>query len=84
MNSFKMSPEEWEVESLRLHASNQERSKVALRAVEEMSKHPSSLEQMREQAARLRRDANRLEKRRLRITRGQRRSLKNMPKTRKD
>lgn len=42
-------PEELEAESLRLHLVRQEMSKERIKAVEEMSKHPLSLEQMREQ-----------------------------------
>ena len=58
-----MSPEELEAESLRLHALRQERSKGAILAVAEMSKHPLLLEQMREQIKQHHKDADRLEKR---------------------
>jgi hypothetical protein len=62
MNKLKRSPEELEADSLKLHASRQERSRVALRAVEEMLKHPLSSEQMREQIERNHRIADRHEK----------------------
>ena len=58
-----MSPEELEAESLRLHDLRQERSKVALQAVAEMSKHPLSADQFREQIRQHHRIADRLEKR---------------------
>jgi hypothetical protein len=54
MKRLKMSPEELKAESLRFHASTQQRKQAELRAVEEMSKHPLSLEQKRAQAERLR------------------------------
>jgi len=69
MKQLKRSPEELEADSLKLHASIQERSKGELRAVQEMSKHPLSLEQMREQIKRNRAIAERLEKRSSRQTR---------------
>ena len=69
MKQSKMSPEEWEVESLRLHGLRQERSKVALLAVKEMLKHPLSAEQMREQIRQHHAEADRLEKRSSRQTR---------------
>ncbi len=62
MKQSKRLPEELEADSLKLHASRQERSKVALRAVEEMLKHPLSSEQMREQIERNHRIADRYEK----------------------
>jgi hypothetical protein len=62
MKRLKRSPEELEADSLALHASIQERSKAELRAVKEMSKHPLSLEQKREQANQMREAANRHEK----------------------
>ena len=49
MSKSKQSPEEIEAESLRLHVLRQQRNKEAIAAVKEMSKHPLSLEQMREQ-----------------------------------
>ena len=69
MSKLKMSPEEWEAESLRLHDFRQERSRVASLAVEEMSKHPLSAEQFREQIRQHHRDADRPEKRESKITR---------------
>ncbi len=63
MNKLKKSPEELEADRLKLHALNQKRSKAELRAVEEMLKHPLSLEQMREQIRRTHAAADRLEKR---------------------
>ena len=63
MQKLKMSPEELEAESLRLPDSNQKRKKAELWAVEEMSKHPLSLEQKREQIKQHHKDADRLEKR---------------------
>jgi hypothetical protein len=63
MKKSKRSPEEWEAESLRLHDLRQERSKVELRAVEEMLKRPLSAEQMREQIERNHAEADRIEKR---------------------
>ena len=63
MNKLKMSPEELEAESLKLHDLIQERSKGAIQAVEEMSKHPLSLEQMREQIRRIHATADKHEKR---------------------
>ncbi len=68
MNKLKRSPEELEADSLAIHASIQERSKVALQAVAEMLKHPLSLEQMREQIRRTHAAADRLEKRSSRKT----------------
>jgi hypothetical protein len=62
MKRLKMSPEEWEAESLKLHDLRQERSKVALLAVEEMLKHPLSAEQMRAQIRQHHAEADRLEK----------------------
>ncbi len=62
MKRSKRSPEELEADSLRLHDLRQERSKVALRAVEEMSKHPLSAEQKREQIERHHAEVDRLEK----------------------
>ncbi len=62
MKQSKMSPEEWEAESLKLHDLRQERSKVALLAVEEMMKHPLSAEQKIAQIKRNHRIADRLEK----------------------
>jgi hypothetical protein len=62
MKQSKMSPEEWEVESLKLHDARQERSKVALQAVEEMKKHPLSAEQKIAQIKRNHAMADRLEK----------------------
>jgi len=52
MKQSKMSREEYEAESLRLSALIKERSKAGLQGVKEMSKHPLSLEQMREQVRR--------------------------------
>ena len=69
MEQSKMSPEEWEAESLRLHGLRQERSKVALLAVKEMLKHPLSAEQMRAQIERNHAEADRIEKRESRRTR---------------
>ena len=63
MNKLKMSPEELEAESLRLHNLRQERSNILIQAVEEMSKHPLSTEQMREQIRRHHEEADRMEKR---------------------
>lgn len=63
MSKLKMSPEELKAESLRLHDLRQERSKVASQAVKEMSKHPLSSEQFREQIRQHHEDAERLEKR---------------------
>ena len=63
MSKLKRSPEELEADSLKLHALIQEKSKGALLAVEEMLKHPLSLEQMREQIRRTHAEADRLEKR---------------------
>jgi hypothetical protein len=63
MNKLKMSPEELEAESLRLHDLRQERSKVEIKAVEEMSKHPLSSEQFREQIRQHHEEADRLEMR---------------------
>lgn len=48
MKQLKRSPEEFEAESLRLHDLRQERSKVAIQEVKEMSMHPLSAEQKRE------------------------------------
>jgi uncharacterized membrane protein YccC len=62
MKRLKRSLEELEADSLALHASRQERSKVALRAVAEMLKHPLSAEQMRAQIERNHRIADRYEK----------------------
>jgi hypothetical protein len=62
MKRLKRSPEELEADSLKLHDLRQERSKVALLAVEEMSKHPLSAEQMRAQIKRNHAEADRLEK----------------------
>jgi hypothetical protein len=62
MERSKKSPEELEADSLKLHALNQERSKVALQAVKEMSKHPLSSEQKIAQINRNHRIADRLEK----------------------
>jgi hypothetical protein len=69
MKPLKRSPEELEADRLEFDASRQERKKVGLRAVEEMSKHPLSLEQKREQAKQLREAADRHEKRSSRSTR---------------
>ncbi len=63
MKWSKMSPEELEAESLKLHAVRQEMSKRAIRAVEEMMKHPLWLEQKREQIRRNQAIAEKLEKR---------------------
>lgn len=52
MNKPKMSPEELNAESLRLRDLIDKGSEAELRGVEEMSKHPLSLEQMREQVRR--------------------------------
>ncbi len=60
---LKKSPEELEAESLRLHNSRQERSKVLIQAVEEMMKHPLSLEEKRAQIKRHHADAKRFGKR---------------------
>ena len=49
MSEQKMSPEELNAESLRLTALIDKRSEAGLKAVAEMSKHPYSLQQMREQ-----------------------------------
>jgi hypothetical protein len=62
MKRLKRSPEEMEADGLAFEASRQERIKVELRAVEEMSKHPLSSEQMREQIKRNHAEADRLEK----------------------
>jgi hypothetical protein len=62
MKRLKRSPEEMETDSFAFHALIQERSKAGLRAVEEMSKHPLSAEQMREQIERHHAEADRLEK----------------------
>jgi hypothetical protein len=62
MKKLKKSPEELEAQSLKLHALIQERSKGALLAVEEMLKHPLSLEQKRAQIRRNQAIAERLEK----------------------
>ena len=58
MNKLKKSPEELEAESLRFHVLRQERSKVAMQAVKEMSKHPLSSEQFREQIRQHQAEAN--------------------------
>ncbi len=63
MKQLKRSPEQLEADSLELHALIQERSKAEIQAVEEMSKHPLSAEQMREQIRRHHAAADRLEKR---------------------
>lgn len=63
MQQLKKSPEELEAESLELHALIQERSKAEIQAVEEMSKHPLSAEQMREQIKRIHAAADKHEKR---------------------
>ena len=63
MKQSKRSPEELEADSLKLHDLRQERSKAGLREVEEMLKHPLSLEQKREQIRRTHAEADRLEKR---------------------
>jgi len=52
MKQSKMSREELEAESLRLSVLIDKASEARLRAVKEMSKHPLSLEQMREQVRR--------------------------------
>ncbi len=62
MNKLKRSPEELEADSLAFEASRQERIKGELLAVEEMKKHPLSLEQKREQIRRTHAEADRLEK----------------------
>jgi hypothetical protein len=62
MKQSKKSPEEWEAESLKLHNARQEMSKVALQAVEEMKKHPLSVEQKIAQIKWNHRIADRLEK----------------------
>jgi hypothetical protein len=62
MKRLKRSPEEMEADSLKLHALNQKRKQEELLAVEEMLKHPLSLEQMREQIRQHHADADRLEK----------------------
>ncbi len=49
MSKLKMSPQELEAESIRLTALIAEASKAGLQAVKEMSKHPLSPEQMRQQ-----------------------------------
>jgi hypothetical protein len=62
MKRSKRSPEELEADSLKLHDSRQERSKVALQAVAEMMKHPLSAEQKIAQIKRNHRIADRYEK----------------------
>ncbi len=63
MKRLKRSPEEMEADSLAFEASRQKRIKAELRAVEEMKKHPLTLEQKREQIRRNHAIAERLEKR---------------------
>jgi hypothetical protein len=63
MKQLKRSPEKLEADSLRFHASAQKRKEAASLAVQEMSKHPLSLEQKREQVRRTHAEADRLEKR---------------------
>ncbi len=62
MKRSKRSPEEMEADSLAFEASRQKRIKAAIQAVEEMKKHPLSLEQKREQIERNHLIAERLEK----------------------
>ncbi len=62
MKRLKRSPEEMEADSLAFEASRQKRIKAKLRAVEEMKKHPLTLEQKREQIRRNHAEADRLEK----------------------
>ena len=52
MTKLKMSREEFLAESKRMSVLIQKGSEAGLKAVKEMSKHPLSLEQMREQVRR--------------------------------